>query len=242
MVILSPKGKSMTTSAEQIAANILNSLKSTGPRTEEGKSRSRLNGMRHGLTGQIHITTDAERAAFETFTKGIIDSLAPGDALESQLSQNIAEDYWRLNRGRAIETNILALGCLGEDGDFITEHEQNHTALAAARTFMENPNAFRLISLYAQRTNRDIQKNITLLKQIQAEREARRKAELEEAAVLMQAHLAEGLTYDDLADRHSGIKGNGFVFSLHQIASFADRQARLKTFQPTPKTLLKRAA
>jgi hypothetical protein len=234
--------KKMTTSAEQIAANILNAQHSTGPRTDEGKKRSSLNGMRHGLTGQIHITTDAERAALESFTKGIVDSLAPSDPLESQIAQTIAEDYWRLNRGRAIENNILALGYLGEDGNIITEHDQNHTALAAARTFMENPNAFRLISLYAQRTNRDIQKNITLLKQLQAEKEAQRKAEIEEAAFLMKQRLAEGLPYDDLADRHSGIKGNGFVFSLHQITSFADRQNRLKTFQPAQKPMLKRAA
>jgi hypothetical protein len=222
--------------------NRANAQHSTGPRTEEGKKRSSLNGMRHGLTGQIHITTDAERAALESFTKGIVDSLNPSDALESQIAQTIAEDYWRLNRGRAIENNILALGYLGEDGNIITEHEQNHTALAAARTFMENPNAFRLISLYAQRTNRDIQKNIALLKQIQAEKEAQRKAELEEAAFLMQQRQSEGLPYDDLADRHSGVKGNGFVFSLHQITAYADRQNRLKTFQPAPKVVLKRAA
>jgi hypothetical protein len=158
------------------------------------------------------------------------------------MAQTIAEDYWRLNRGRAIENNILALGYLGEDGNFTTEHEQNHHALAAAQTFLANPNAFRLISLYAQRTNCDIRKNITFLKQLQAEREARRKAELEEASILMQACLAEGKPYDDLADRHSGVKGNGFVFSLPQIAAYTDRQTRLKSLLTPQKPLLKRAA
>ena len=35
--------------AKQIEANRLNALKSTGPRTVEGKSASRLNAVTHGL-------------------------------------------------------------------------------------------------------------------------------------------------------------------------------------------------
>jgi len=47
--------------------NRANAQKSTGPRTEEGKQVSRLNGMRHGLTGQVSIMTDENRAAHDVF-------------------------------------------------------------------------------------------------------------------------------------------------------------------------------
>jgi hypothetical protein len=50
------------TSLQQWGANRENAQKSTGPRTEEGKRRSRRNALRHGLAAEtvIEIIEDAE--------------------------------------------------------------------------------------------------------------------------------------------------------------------------------------
>ena len=164
--------------------------RSTGPRTEAGKNKSKMNAWRHGLTGQVAVMPWEDQIAFEKFCTDIAQSLYPETAVERQLAQTIAEDHWRLNRSRAIETNILALGYEAEGPDFDTQNPEINTALATAHVFIANQKAFNLVTLYASRINRDIRNNMAQLKQLQAEREARRITELEEAAKLREAYKA----------------------------------------------------
>ena len=65
------------TSTAQFEANFANAQKSTGPRSQNGKHRTRLNAYRHGLTGQIQLLTADEHEAFDKHCAGIRESLDP---------------------------------------------------------------------------------------------------------------------------------------------------------------------
>jgi hypothetical protein len=191
-------------SEKQLAANIANAQRSTGPRTEAGRQRSSLNARRHNLTGQVSAMTDEDRIAYDAFSEALISAMAPEGALELQLAQRVSTDSWRLNRASAIEDNIFALG-LDQHTDDTIDHPEIQAAFAAARTFTAEAKSIELLTLYEQRINRTLQKNLALLQQLQAARKAERKAASKEAAKLVQPSKI-----NDLREHPST---NGFVFS-----------------------------
>ncbi|RUL86966.1 hypothetical protein TsocGM_15115, partial [Tautonia sociabilis] len=51
-------------SQKRIEANRRNAQQSTGPRTDEGKARSRANGLRHGMAAEV-LVPEEDRTAYE---------------------------------------------------------------------------------------------------------------------------------------------------------------------------------
>jgi hypothetical protein len=97
------------TSLKQIEANRLNALKSTGPRTEEGKQISRANALRHGLTAEAVITALENAADYEAFEQGIMADYYPRSATERELVARLASVLWRLRRSTQIETGLFQI-------------------------------------------------------------------------------------------------------------------------------------
>jgi hypothetical protein len=96
-------------SFRQIEANRRNSQLSTGPVTEEGKSKSRKNALRHGLTAEtvIHALEDAEDyAAFEMAVTADYDAQS---AVERELVLRLASVLWRLRRATSIESGLFQI-------------------------------------------------------------------------------------------------------------------------------------
>src|SRR5580658_7805770 len=106
----------------------------TAPQSAPGTQRTRLNAYKHGLTGQIHLFTPGEHEAFENHCQPIVEALAPVGILEQGLAQAIAEDKWRLNRARAIESGIFALGQMADESSEIDQPELSQS-LSQARTW-----------------------------------------------------------------------------------------------------------
>ena len=94
-------------SERQIAANRLNAQKSTGPRTDAGKRRSRRNAFKHGLTAESVVTVLEDEAAYRKFERILLDDYRPETALERALVARLASLLWRLRRAVAIESGLL---------------------------------------------------------------------------------------------------------------------------------------
>ena len=96
------------TTDRQIAANRANANKSTGPRTENGKRRSRRNALRHGLTAETLIEVLEDPIAYRALAKAINADFRPATGFERELMARLVSLLWRLRRATAIESGLLA--------------------------------------------------------------------------------------------------------------------------------------
>src|SRR6516164_8537654 len=97
------------TSFRQLEANRLNALRSTGPRTDAGKGRSRLNAVRHGLTAETVIPNLEDPEDYRAFEATIIADYCAETAVARELVLRLASLLWRLRRATAIETQLFAI-------------------------------------------------------------------------------------------------------------------------------------
>jgi hypothetical protein len=153
----------MPTSEKQIEANRKNARKSTGPKTEEGKIRSSMNGFKSHITGLSTIMADEDSAAQREFVAEYMAAWAPQGAIERQLARTLALDNWRLNRIKTVEENIFAYDLVMPKKIFTHERIEAENALGHAWTYMQRSREFDRISLYESRLNRIIAKNTELL-------------------------------------------------------------------------------
>jgi hypothetical protein len=95
-------------SEKQIAANRRNAQKSTGPRTDAGKARSRLNAVTHGLNAHVETLPDEEKAEFEQRVTAWSAALQPCTAYEEELVRRAVSLSWRLDRADRAQAALIA--------------------------------------------------------------------------------------------------------------------------------------
>ena len=102
------------TSDKKAEANRRNALKSTGPKTPEGKAAVRLNAVKHGLLSQDVLLPGEDDAALRELGERLIAELKPEGELEHLLLERIIAAYWRLRRLGKVEAGIFAWELYGE--------------------------------------------------------------------------------------------------------------------------------
>ena len=98
----------MPASEAQIRANRENSLKSCGPRTREGKEKSRANALKHGLTGEGVALTNEDAAEVERMFAAFEADFRPSDEMGRLLIRRMATCGVRMERSVLQETASLS--------------------------------------------------------------------------------------------------------------------------------------
>jgi hypothetical protein len=88
----------------QIAANRENSLLG-GVKTEDGKTRTRFNALKHGILGRL--ITDYDKDFYQDILQDLTIELKPTNTLEHMLVERVAVNYLRLHRLSKAESEYM---------------------------------------------------------------------------------------------------------------------------------------
>jgi hypothetical protein len=91
----------------QIEANRRNARKSTGPKSQPGKDKTRFNGLKHGLRAEHVVLPGEDPAQFEAERQGWIDDWRPRSHTRAVLVERAAAASWRLRRSVRAEADRL---------------------------------------------------------------------------------------------------------------------------------------
>jgi len=94
---------------KQIAANQQNCLKSTGPKSAKGKTRSRLNALKIGIFARSVLLPGEDPKHLAQLTRDLIVQYAPEGPCEKNLVDEIAAVTWRLLRCSKVESGLFHL-------------------------------------------------------------------------------------------------------------------------------------
>lgn len=134
----------------QNEANRRNSLKSTGPKTAEGKAIASQNAVTHGLSARMPVIPGENEAEFRTYAEQWLGELKPVGATEEFLAERIISISWRLRRIGQIEANLFQAG---ESQETHQLSRLNRYENALERSYYRNVKELR--ELQAQRAGSD---------------------------------------------------------------------------------------
>jgi hypothetical protein len=216
-------------SQKQIDANRLNSQKSSGPRSFEGKRKVSMNPIKHGYCGQTVVVLEHEREAYNAHFQAFRDEYKPVGPTEQYMVQTLADHSWSSARIRSLVDDRITLAAIRhaspDDANASTEIE---SAMSQGIEMIRLAPSIATLGLYDQRKTRLFHTTRKELVQIQTERKAREKQELAEAAEFRKHDLLTILPGE--TEWHPS--QNGFVCSLQEVDRYIVRQERFN--RPVP--------
>src|SRR5262249_2636990 len=90
-----------TTAAERAEISRQNGRRSRGggPKTPQGKTCSRMNALKHGMTASITVLPGEDESLFRQRVQQFIEAVEPANAVELALTEQAALATWKIARG-----------------------------------------------------------------------------------------------------------------------------------------------
>jgi len=157
------------------AAARANGAKSQGPVTPEGKAKSALNAITHGLTASTVVLTTENKEKYEALLASYRDEYDPQGQTENDLVDEVAAAKWLHGRALSMITSLLDVTMDRMDQEIKEEFEKIDNGIRTALAFAKQADqgaTLVLLHRYAARHTRDYHRALDKLRQIQSERRA----------------------------------------------------------------------
>jgi hypothetical protein len=186
-----------STEINRAEINRRNAQHSTGPKTEAGKQRSRLNAMKYGFTGQLVVMPTEDLELYESHKKSFENEYQPQGATEENLVQALADASWRLNRVALLESNLLSI---------------SYTPRDLVDGLLDQAKALAHLSMHSQRLSRQFERTVAQLRELQKARRIQEK-DLDDLRNITEMCDSQG----EKRNPSQNLSQDGFVFSSTQI-------------------------
>ncbi len=175
----------------QTNANRVNSQKSTGPKTAEGKAAVSQNAVKHGFFSREKVVKDEDQADFDLYREAMLAEMGPVGVMESTLAERITSLSWRLRRAERMQHQAVKMQIRSDHLDLIFRQVQwsyreanglkqeetcpkgdDMTFGRAARNDIASFGVLNKLLLYERRIENSMHKTMKELSKLQAARKA----------------------------------------------------------------------
>lgn len=167
-------------SEAKLAANRQNAQKSTGPRTQAGRGKSKFNALKHGLTARTVVLPDLEDPKeFKRVLKGYRRQFKPKGTFEESLVQQLAACFQQTVRAFRLEQGLLEGLADDEDSSFFDDDEDDDQvdkkALQRGGLRFTDNALFGLLLRYGSASRHDFDRILKTLNEAQRLRKKRER-------------------------------------------------------------------
>ena len=153
-----------------------NGARSNGPATDEGKAKSSLNSIKHGLTSsRLVVLPDESVSAYQDLAADYADTFLPANQVEAGQVQIMINSIWKRQRAEAMETAILTIGLAAAEKNLDQKFQGEidttaRLALAYCESYGHPSRALANLERQTTRLSREFHRAHDKLKELQADR------------------------------------------------------------------------